>query len=451
MPSQPLLGSLAVQAPSLNPQIVHVSPSTCHDLTLFKEILKEYRRLDDTIMMRLNRANAAARDKDRTQDVSQGNVQDLACTAIWRELVENWKRRTMLVNYCVNVVDQSLDEKRRAMQSVTEDARERRRMQGEIYADEVKRNHVHNELTVESIVMKRSLEGQCRCTTVVEHGLDDYNGQRSARDVSILPRHSRIKKVMVTCTMTQVSENLALTGRMGGIPSLTFVSMHRLYSMFSVFVPVALAATPPFLQQDTNGLLVEQRVPVELGVMSRCPDGLLCESIFNEVLKRVANKVDISLLYIGKIDPTDTDFGVKCLHGPEECAGNVQQLCVAKYASPSNWWEFVQCQNYEGRDKIGLPDLALKCARTAEINWEESGVGECAGITGDGRGAEGIRLLQKSVNETQRRGIVKSCTILINGRLACIHDGSWQSCEGGHTVKDFVRQINEEYDRLNST
>lgn len=37
MPSrQPLLGSLAVQAPSLTPQIVRVSPSTCQDLSLFK-------------------------------------------------------------------------------------------------------------------------------------------------------------------------------------------------------------------------------------------------------------------------------------------------------------------------------------------------------------------------------------------------------------------------------
>lgn len=32
----PALGSLAVQAPSLTPQIVHVSPTTCHNLSLFK-------------------------------------------------------------------------------------------------------------------------------------------------------------------------------------------------------------------------------------------------------------------------------------------------------------------------------------------------------------------------------------------------------------------------------
>ena len=37
MPSkQPQLGSLAIQAPSLTPKTVHVSPSTCHDVSVFK-------------------------------------------------------------------------------------------------------------------------------------------------------------------------------------------------------------------------------------------------------------------------------------------------------------------------------------------------------------------------------------------------------------------------------
>lgn len=52
------------------------------------DILKEYRRLDDTIVMRLNRANAAMRDEDRIHGLT-GNksLQDQACEKIWRELV----------------------------------------------------------------------------------------------------------------------------------------------------------------------------------------------------------------------------------------------------------------------------------------------------------------------------------------------------------------------------
>lgn len=43
----------------------------------------------------------------------------------------------------------------------------------------------------------------------------------------------------------------------------------------------------------------DKKVPVLLGVMSACPDALLCESVFDRVLKRVGSKVDISLTFIG--------------------------------------------------------------------------------------------------------------------------------------------------------
>lgn len=114
MPSQqPPLGSLAIQAPSLAPKTVHVSPATCHELSLFKgltfpiylqtcsevlvfrprwllliiDLLKEYRRLDDTITMRLNRTTAQFRDRNRLGQGGRGNVEDQACAQIWRELI----------------------------------------------------------------------------------------------------------------------------------------------------------------------------------------------------------------------------------------------------------------------------------------------------------------------------------------------------------------------------
>jgi hypothetical protein len=55
-------------------------------------------------------------------------------------------------------------------------------------------------------------------------------------------------------------------------------------------------ATPNNVQQSwsTDAL----RVPVTLGVMSRCPDALLCETLFDKVIPRVAEKIDLSLAYI---------------------------------------------------------------------------------------------------------------------------------------------------------
>ena len=84
------------------------------------------------------------------------------------------------------------------------------------------------------------------------------------------------------------------------------------------------------------------------------------------------------------------------MHGPEECAGNVQQLCVNKYAPFTNFWEFVKCQNYQGRENIGTPEVALKCAQTAGIDWEVGGAGKCAGLDGSGKGTEGVALLSES-------------------------------------------------------
>ncbi|KAI0347198.1 hypothetical protein BDW22DRAFT_503602 [Trametopsis cervina] len=151
---------LAGQASSLK---VNVTPSTCHNLSLFKDIMSQYRKLDDTIIMSLNRTNAKFRDLERI-GASKGNVQDQACAHLWKDLVENWTRRTEIVNYCVSVVDQSLEEKRASLQSVDDDPAAQRKIKGLLYADEVKRNQFHNELAVEKIVRNRSLQAfNSRC------------------------------------------------------------------------------------------------------------------------------------------------------------------------------------------------------------------------------------------------------------------------------------------------
>ncbi len=93
------------------------------------------------------------------------------------------------------------------------------------------------------------------------------------------------------------------------------------------------------------------------------------------------------------------------MHGPDECAGNVQELCAFKYLPQQQWWNYVQCQNYNGRNKIGTPDVALSCANTAKFCWGESGVGECAGPSGDGKGEEGVELLKESVQTSELLGI----------------------------------------------
>ena len=45
---------------------------------------------------------------------------------------------------------------------------------------------------------------------------------------------------------------------------------------------------------------IDIKVPVQLGVMSRCPDALLCESVFESVVPNVTAKVDLSLTYVAE-------------------------------------------------------------------------------------------------------------------------------------------------------
>jgi len=226
--------------------------------------------------------------------------------------------------------------------------------------------------------------------------------------------------------------------------------LSRVIQALSLFFVAAHASSITDAQESWSFPNSVTRVPIILGVMSRCPDALLCETLFDKVIPKVAQKIDLSLAYVARLNSSDPEFGVTCRHGRDECAGNVQQLCAAKYTPLKTWWEFVTCQNYEGKDRIGSPDVAFKCARTAKIDWSGSKVGRCAGLDGSGTGKEGVRLLQENVKDTEALGIIKSCTIMINGEKVCVHDETWKDCENGHEIKDFIRQIEAEYRKLNT-
>ncbi|GAB1519762.1 hypothetical protein RhiTH_002831 [Rhizoctonia solani] len=205
------------------------------------------------------------------------------------------------------------------------------------------------------------------------------------------------------------------------------------------------AVIPELISQDDSVILSDDyKVPITLGVMSRCPDALLCEGVFNHVVSEVSDKIDIGLAFIGKLNDSEPLYGVTCMHGEYECAGNIHELCaIAHTSSHDEWWPFLRCLNYNGRNQIGLEDASRKCARVVGIDWDKSGIGAC--VAGD----EGKRLLRESVEYSKRNQITTSCTIIINGKVRCIRDSTWKECDDGHTPADFVRRINSEYDKLN--
>ncbi|CAK5262716.1 unnamed protein product [Mycena citricolor] len=133
------------------------------------ELLREYRKLDDSIIVRLNRETAMARDQERLSGRARETVQDRACLNLWQELVSNWKRRRQLIDYCVDVVDQSKNENQSAALN-EENPRMRRAAEAAAFADQVT---VHGELSVDTIVRQRSLQaGPSR------HGISGAIGTR---------------------------------------------------------------------------------------------------------------------------------------------------------------------------------------------------------------------------------------------------------------------------------
>lgn len=61
------------------------------------------------------------------------------------------------------------------------------------------------------------------------------------------------------------------------------------------------------------------------------------------------------------------DGTFSCKHGPTECAGNLQQLCVqlhSKSYQRYDWlYKFVLCENKQGLDAIGTFTTAASCLK----------------------------------------------------------------------------------------
>ncbi|KAG0656048.1 hypothetical protein C6P46_000480 [Rhodotorula mucilaginosa] len=256
---------------------------------------------------------------------------------------------------------------------------------------------------------------------------------------------------------------------------------------------ITFAAAPSESEQTHDSGAADDfaRVKLTLGVMSRCPDAVLVETLFDRVLERktssglgdnapetVAGLVDLRLDYIASKNSSAL-YDATCKHGDIECRGNIQQLCAADlWEIPSSsrgdrksqtepdasgdvnvslkgnqawedWWnnsgtslQFVQCLNYGELSRIGTDNAASACAKVVGHSWDAREQ-HCV----DGK--RGRKLLRKSVKRTRKHEVQKSATVLINDEVICVHDGSWQSCPGGHEISDFVKQIEAEWKRIN--
>lgn len=168
-------------SPSADAKSVQVDPATCYNISLFKgkhvtrdvspyfsceetmlnlvvllvELMREYRKVDDNVTMRLNRTVAQFRDRDRHSSAAHIPEED-ACAFFWKDLVcvwnhirnsslsyssfgiANWKKRTEIIQYCVAIVDQSIEDKQKTIETRELDADVEAQLKKASYAEGVR-------------------------------------------------------------------------------------------------------------------------------------------------------------------------------------------------------------------------------------------------------------------------------------------------------------------------
>ncbi|KFY28876.1 hypothetical protein V491_00255 [Pseudogymnoascus sp. VKM F-3775] len=129
---------------------------------------------------------------------------------------------------------------------------------------------------------------------------------------------------------------------------------------------------------DASPAVVEKAgnlVPLEAHVMSKCPDTRAClRELVIPAMERVSSKVDFTLTFLGR--PTEND-GVDCMHGPQECMGNILELCAAHlYPEPRIYLGFTMCLSNDYRE---IPDEALVKGCALEHAVDIQKLNECAG------------------------------------------------------------------------
>jgi hypothetical protein len=212
------------------------------------------------------------------------------------------------------------------------------------------------------------------------------------------------------------------------------------------------------LYDPAQSVQIEQfgeKVPLEIHVMSKCPDARDClRELIVPTMIKVSEKVDLTMSFIGRyvwllasnwldsdtlcsIDPDSDD--VSCKHGPAECLGNIILLCAAKtYPDVKLWLGYANCMISDYPD-IPKRDLVESCAMEHGLDFQK--LNSC--ISDEG---EGIDLLRDSIERSQEKNVTKSCTVRLADEIRCIRDGGkWYDCPGGSTVDNLVGDINKLY------
>ncbi|EFP83181.2 uncharacterized protein PGTG_09134 [Puccinia graminis f. sp. tritici CRL 75-36-700-3] len=168
--------------------------SVCLDISEFRRLLQRYRKSDDSITLALNRSflllGSPSDHPPHQHNQSQPSTSQ--CAEFWKILTASWASRENLIRSCIDIVDQSVSERSRAIQELSgaptkseqvgrtsgafEDdiarrhrpstgEKKRAELEAEVYTAELKRRMIHDELAVESAIRNQALQKfSARCS-----------------------------------------------------------------------------------------------------------------------------------------------------------------------------------------------------------------------------------------------------------------------------------------------
>ncbi|CAF5206888.1 unnamed protein product, partial [Rotaria magnacalcarata] len=168
-----------------------------------------------------------------------------------------------------------------------------------------------------------------------------------------------------------------------------------------------------YSSSDSIPIVSGSPVRVDFFVMSKCPDARKCELLFTPTLSKLSPIINFTVSYIGH-EKKSNQF--ECMHGPSECLGNKQQLCVQSMCSQTTSLKFLQCQS---RNLENIPDNGERCVKEASddtLKWSD--IEACV------KSDKANELFHKSLEKTRSASATKSCTIHLNGKFWCMHDGT---------------------------
>jgi len=97
-----------------------------------------------------------------------------------------------------------------------------------------------------------------------------------------------------------------------------------------------------------------------------------------------------------------------CMHGPQECQGNIIELCAYNVTYPASqygWWKMGVCMQ---SDEDNIPDNAQNCATQAGLDWNKINSCVTSGL--------GNKLFSESIVYSNSMGVQSTPTIFINGQ-----------------------------------